>query len=264
MSDKSITQRKWFYPLIYLVLVFISFVPVITEVPYDPRNSQEVIFSILAASMNSFQNLGWIFHVCALLLVGLVLWRPRIAGRVVAAYFGLNYFVIAAIQNTAHTEQYGFSVLLGAMIAEVLLGFLWLWVAWKGRIEASRNEIPPRRWLLLPLALLVFWSPVGVEGMRIVPHFNPLLLLTSPDYGLAYCFMTPVFLFFLILFYPKVDTFAFRVTAFNGLLYGLFNLSHWFDPDRTWMGVMHLPLLVIPVTALVMTHLDTKRERSET
>ncbi|HVP20926.1 MAG TPA: hypothetical protein VMS73_03595 [Anaerolineaceae bacterium] len=38
--------------------------------------------------------------------------------------------------------------------------------------------------------------------------------------------MTPLFFFLLILVYPKVDSFAFRVTAFNGLLYGLFNLTH--------------------------------------
>jgi hypothetical protein len=88
-------------------------------------------------------------------------------------------------------------------------------------------------------------------------------LLTSPDYGLAYCFVTPVFLFLLILAYPHVDEFAFRVTAFNGLLYGLFNLSHWSDPDRIWMGVMHLPLLVTSLTALLMTHRPSARRRSQ-
>jgi len=64
--------------------------------------------------------------------------------------------------------------------------------------------------------------------------------------------MTPVFLFFLVLFYPNVDDFTFKVTAFNGLLYGLLNLIHFFNPDMVWMGVMHIPLLVIPITALLM------------
>jgi ribosomal protein S12 methylthiotransferase len=63
--------------------------------------------------------------------------------------------------------------------------------------------------------------------------------------------------------YPHVDEFAFRVTAFNGLLYGLFNLSHWSDPDRIWMGVMHLPLLVTSLTALLMTHRPSARRRSQ-
>ena len=66
--------------------------------------------------------------------------------------------------------------------------------------------------------------------------------------------MTPVFLFLLVLAYPTVDSFAFRVTAFNGLLYGLFNLTHWFNPDLIWMGVMHLPLLTISLVALVISY----------
>jgi hypothetical protein len=111
---------------------------------------------------------------------------------------------------------------------------------------------------------LVFWSPITIEGSKVAPNFNPLLLLTSPDYGLAYCFLTPVFLFLLILFYPQVDTFAYRVTAFNGLIYGLLNLTHWFNPDMVWMGVLHIPLLVIPVTALGLSHLDRKRVATDT
>jgi hypothetical protein len=92
----------------------------------------------------------------------------------------------------------------------------------------------------------------------VVFNFNPLFLLTSPDYGLAYCFMTPVFLFLLILCYPNVDDFAFRVTAFNALLYGLFNLAHWFNPDLVVMGVMHLPLLLLALIALLMPRLVKK------
>lgn len=97
-----------------------------------------------------------------------------------------------------------------------------------------------RKWFY-PLALLVFWSPISIEGSRALPNFDPLLLLTSPDYGLTYCFVTPVFLFLLILFYPDVDRFAFRVTALNGPLYGLFNLTHWLSLDMRWMGGMHTP-----------------------
>ena len=100
-----------------------------------------------------------------------------------------------------------------------------------------------------------------MEGNRVVPNFQPVLLLTSPDYGLAYCFVTPVFLFLLILSYPRVDALALRVTALNGLLYGLLNLTHWFNPDMVWMGVMHIPLLVIPLVALFMPVLERGAQR---
>ena len=70
--------------------------------------------------------------------------------------------------------------------------------------------------------------------------------------GLTFCFTTPVFLFLLVLFYPKVNAFAYRITAFNGLLYGLFNMTHFFNPQLRWMGILHLPLLVISLCALLL------------
>jgi hypothetical protein len=56
---------------------------------------------------------------------------------------------------------------------------------------------------------------------------------------------------------------AFRVTAFNGLLYGLFNLTHWFSPDTRWMGVMHIPLLIIPLVALFMPRMERDQGKGE-
>ncbi|MCX7841269.1 MAG: hypothetical protein N2559_17665, partial [Anaerolineae bacterium] len=101
-----------------------------------------------------------------------------------------------------------------------------------------------------PLRAPKRWCRENNRSSDGVPNFDPRLLLTSSDYGLAYCFMTPVFLFLLILALPNVDEFAFRVTAFNALLYGLFNLSHWLVPERVWLGVIHVPLLVMPIVAL--------------
>lgn len=250
MQTRSI--RKWFYPLVYIGLIVISILPPITDTPYDPRDTQEVIQQILMVSITPYQAWGWVFHIATLALVLLVAFRPQIAGRLVAAYFGINYLIIAGLQTNAVTEKYGFAVQTGVLITASLIGIVWLIVAVRGGLEASFKNVPRWRWLLLPFALLVFWPPVSLEAGKVVPNFNPLLLLTSVDYRLTYCFMTPVFLFFLILFYPKVDGFAFRVTAFNGLIYGVFNLTHWFNPDLIWMGVMHIPLLVIPLAALLL------------
>ncbi len=248
------TSRKWFYPLIYLALVIISFLPLYTEIPYDQRNTSQVILEILQRATLPYAAWGWVFHVLTLAVIALAVWKPSPGGRAVTAYFGLNYLVIAATQTHAVTPTYGLAVHTGALVAEVLLGLLWLWVAWKDRMQISFMGAPCWRWLLLPFALLAFWSPLTVEGSIATLNFNPLLLLTSPDYGLAYCFLTPVFLFLLILAWPQVNGFAFRVTAFNGLLYGLFNLSHWAVPERVWLGIMHLPLLVISIVALWLAH----------
>jgi hypothetical protein len=248
----KLTQRRWFYLVVFVLLVIISMLPPITQHPYDPRNTQEVIMDILRVSTIPYQSWGWVFHIATLALIVGALLRPRLAGRAMAVYFGINYLLIAAVQTHAVTETYGFALQTGALVAAVLLGGLWLWVAWRDELTASFRDVPAWRWSLLPLALLVFWVPVGMEGTQVVPNFDPLLLLTSVDYGLAFCFMTPVFLFLLILFYPQVNAFAFRVTALNGLIYGLYNLTHWFDPNRVWMGVMHLPLLIISLVALFL------------
>ena len=260
MKLGRLPDHSWFYPALYGLLVVLAVLPPITQVPYDPRNAQDVILSILMVSTLPYGAWGGVFHVATLCVITLAILRPRIGGRVLAAAFGINYLLIAAVQTNAVTASYGFAVHTGALIATALLGLLWLLVAWRDRLQASFDRIPRWRWILLPLALLVFWSPMSVEGNRIVPNFDPLLLLTSPDYGLAYCFVTPVFLFLLILVYPDVDKLAFRATAFNGLLYGLFNLTHWFDPDLVWLGVMHIPLLVIPLAALLLPVLERSRK----
>lgn len=253
MARKNLTSRRWFYPAVYGLLIILSMLPPITQIPYDPRNTQDVIMSILMASILPYRSWGWVFHVATLGVIALAVTRPKVAGRVMAAYFGVNYLLIASLQTHAATERYGLAVQTGALVATALLGVLWLWVAWRDKLRASFQGISPWRWILLPLALLVFWSPIALEGNRVAPNFGPVLLLTSPDYGLTYCFMTPLFLFLLILFYPNVDMFAFRVTAFNGLIYGLLNLTHWFNPDLVWMGVMHIPLLIIPLVALLIS-----------
>ena len=62
-------------------------------------------------------------------------------------------------------------------------------------------------------------------------------------------------------FYPRVNEFAYKVTAFNGLLYGLYNVSHWFSPERQWMGFLHLPLLLLSAYALILPRLAGRLAR---
>lgn len=123
---KRITARKWFYPLVYFILIVIAMLPPITQRPYDPRNTQDVIIQILQVSLNLYQGWGWVFRLGTLGLVALI---------------------------------------------------------------------------------------------------------------------------------------AFRVTAFNGLIYGFLNLTHWFAPGMIWMGVLHIPLLVIPLTALILSYRVSRRTK---
>lgn len=248
------TTRKWFYPLIYFLSVVVAFLPLYTEKPYDPRQTSAVISEILWQAALAIPSWGWVFHLLTLATIAIALWQPDRGGRAIALYFGLNYWVVAVTQTYAQTPNYGFAIQTGALVISLVLGVVWLWVAWKGRLRLAFDSVPIWRWIFLPFALLVFWSPMRLEGNLVQADFNPLLLLTSPHYGFAFCFMTPMLLFLLILAYPSMSIFALRLTAFNGLLYGLFNLNYWSLPETRWLGVLHLPLLVLSMAALVLSY----------
>lgn len=261
MAESSHTKpkrRKWLYPTVYLLFVVISFLPVYAEKPYAPQDTQDVILNLLMVSIGPYKQLGPVFHIATLIMVGLIAVFGTKMGRILAATMGLNYLIIALVQTMGTTEKYGFVLQTSALVTSVLLGIAWIAAAVRGTLEPSYKNVPSLRYLLLPLALLAFWSPYNSD---VQPDLNPALLITSPDYGLTFCFTTPVFLFLLILFYPRVDAFAYRITAFNGLLYGLFNMTHFFNPQLRWMGVLHLPLLVLSLVALLLPTVSDKARR---
>ena len=258
MTDtRQIKPRKWLYPVVYIVLFITSMMPLYSEKPYPPQDTQEVIVSLLMIAGAPYAVYAPIFHIATLLIVVLVFYRPAKMGRLVAAYMGLNYLIIAVTQTMGQTQKYGFVVHTGGLIAYLFLGVTWLVVAVKNDLSPSFKRLTIPEYGLFLLALLAFWAPYTVVNTTIQPRFDPLLLLTSPDYGMTFCLTTPVFLLGLILFYPSVNSFAYRITAFNGFIYGLFNLTHWFSADRRWMGFLHLPLLIISFYALILSR-DSK------
>lgn len=242
-------KRRWVYPTVYLLFIIINFLPLYTQMPYAPQDTQDVIINLLMVSIEPYQQFGPFFHIMTLLIVVLIVIFEHKLGRILAAYMGLNFIIIALAQSIGVTAKYGFVIHTGSLITSLLLGFAWIIVAVRGDLEPSFKEIPLVRYLFIPLAILAFWSPLNAE---VQPNFNPIRLITSPDYGLTFCFTTPVFLYLLILFYPKVNDFAYRITAFNGLLYGIFNLTHFFNPQLRWLGVLHLPLLILSIYALLL------------
>lgn len=118
----------------------------------------------------------------------------------------------------------------------LILGITWLAVAFRNDIHPTFKKPSLLEYGLIALALLAFWGPYAEVDGTIRPRFDLLLLLTGSDYGLTFCFTTPVSLLGLILIYPNVNHFDYRITAFSGLLYGLFNLTYWFNPATQWMG----------------------------
>ncbi len=252
-APKAHTYR-WVYPLAYGLLLIIFFLPPYAEIPYAPQETSNVINALLRVTANPapYTILSPLFHLATLALIALMAWRPGHAGRVLSAYMGVNYLVIGWVQGQGVTDTYGYVVHTGNVVACALLAIIWLSVAVQNRLSISLRELDWRHYALAPLALLAFWSPASLTESAVQPDFNPMLLLTSPAYGLSYCLTTPVFLFLLIIALPNVPPLAYRITAFNALLYGLANLTLWFDPAMWWMGFLHLPLLLLPIVALVL------------
>jgi len=95
-----------------------------------------------------------------------------------------------------------------------------------------------------------------------LPSFSPVRLLINES-GLTYCMMTPVILAVLTLYHPTVNLAVLRVSSFVGMMVGAVNMFVWFVviPSAWWMGVLHIPLVVISVYAFVLAHLKTKADR---
>jgi len=253
--------HRWVYPLTYLLLLIIFFLPLSTEKPYAPQETSNVIRELLIATSNPepYAALAPLLHLATIALIALIAWRPDRAGRVLAAYIGLNYLLIGWVQGQGMTETYGYVVQTSNVVACALLGITWLVVAFQNRLSISFDRLDWRHYALAPLALLAFWAPAAVINGVVYPDFNPILLLTSPAYGLSYCLTTPVFLFLLIVALPNVPPLAYRITAFNALLYGLINMMSWFDPTAWWMGVLHIPLLALSIVALILVRRQDDR-----
>jgi hypothetical protein len=250
MKTPSENRRTWLMIALFIGFLILSLFPLIAQKPFPPQDTPSVILNLLMVADLPYAGFAPILHVATLILIGLILRQPGRWGRLLASYIGANYLLLTVTCAMGRTETYGFVVMTGALILYAVLGILWLAAAFRNSLRATFRKPTLMEWGLIALAVLAFWAPYSVSGGAVQPWFNPLLLLTAPDYGMTFCFTTPVLLMILILCAPDVPPLAFRITAINGFVYALFNLPHWFYPERWWMGALHLPLLIISLYAI--------------
>jgi len=251
----KLSQKKFFYPITFAIFMIISFLPPVTEKPSSPENTQQVIIELLKVAIYPYERLGIIFHITTIILAIWTVVNPAKSRRALYAYMGIDLIIIALAQSFGTTKAFGDIIHTGGLVAFVLLGILWIWAAIMDGKEQNAIKWQWQHTALLPFAILSFWAPYRVSGDVVFPDFTMMRILTAPDYGLAFCFTAPVFLYLMFILYPAVNVPIYRLTAFNGLLYALFNLSHWFNQDTRWMGALHVPLLVISITALIQTRM---------
>ncbi|WP_448334479.1 hypothetical protein [Bellilinea sp.] len=246
---EKLSRRWWFL----LIIILISFLPLYSQTSYDPRQTSQVINSVLAQPLiYSLPSLFPLFKLVPIALTAWLLVRPHSAYRWFALYAGLNLLGIAIFQNSAITSQYGLVIITGNIILFGIIAAAWLAEAIKPRSDFSLRPLPRRALILFPMMLLAFWMPIQTDPMRLL--LDPALFFTN-EAGLTGCMMLPVYTGFLVLFYPQVNRVLLRLSGFIGLLIALFNLLTHFVliPANFWMGVLHLPLFFISLAAFSLS-----------
>ena len=244
----ALTRKWWFY----LLLLLLFFLPSQTSGEFDPRQSMDLVGQVLANPL--IYAIPALMPVAKLTMAGLIagvlLFGNRLR-RAFDVYVAILYLAMAFFQTMAITETYGLAVITGNLALVLVVGLFWVWEA-----MVERNDFAPRKrpwwaWWVAPLAALALLAPVEASTMR--PDFS-LIGMVSNEAGLTFCMVTPVVLAVLVLFYPTVNRVVLRVMSFVGLLLGAVNMIVWFvvEPWGWWMGVMHIPLVVVSVYGFVL------------
>ena len=253
---EAITRKWW----LYLLLLLLFFIPTYASRNYDPRQSVDLINQVLSAplifAVPVLMPISKIMTVVVIL--GLMIYGNR-SRQIFNLYVTVMYLAIAIFQTTAITETYGLVVLSGNLALVLIVALVWAWEAVVKRNDFEIRKHPLWRWWVAPLAIMAFLSPVDTSTMT--PDFSPARLLTN-EAGLTFCMLTPVVLAVLTLFFPTVNPVVLRILSFVGILMGGVNMIVWFGMETWgwWMGVLHLPLVVLSTYAFVLAHSKSMRE----
>lgn len=261
---EKITRKWWFF----LIILLIQFIPPITQKPYDLSKFIEVIYFILGNSFNSSLELYsldlLLFFLIIriiphLIFVSIIFFGDR-ANRLFTIYVSISYILIAFAQLIAITEEYGISIITNLFIVFILISISWFW-----ELGVRKNDFTPQKrsiwkYWVVPLAFFAYWLPIDMNTL--LPDFNPLYLLVSIS-SLTFCMMTPLFLTVLILYFPKVNLVTLRTTSFIAIIIALYNIVPDFliNPSSLWwMGVLHLPLLIISIYGFALSFKKSQLE----
>lgn len=255
-SVRTLGQTRW----LKLLLLILFFVPPVVSRQFDPASTPEVIQAVLSHPVINEATLLVVASKYALLVVTIVcLLQPRLLGSLGWGYYAVVLVIMSVGQNISRTDKFGWAWLLGNTILELVVA---AFVA--ADVISSRTRGRPaqlrraRLWVLVPMGL-AWLFPYVLNGDDAVPGLTSAALINEA--GLTYCMVTPVVLGLMILYSDGVHSPTLAVVAWVGLMFGVVNMTVWFllEPASWWMGVLHLPLLVLSAYAL---GLSRRRRRS--
>lgn len=249
---KPLGHAIWFK----IILALLAFIPAYSQIPYEQTDTTSVIASVLASPL--IVSISWLLPVFKLLLlcaaISPFVFREK-SEKVVVGYYAFILVLAGAFQNMASTAAYGFVWLLGNTLLEfIVLGFC-LYDLIKGKSKIQKQYFNIRRCWIVPLMLLAYLMPYAVSDTGAAISAFTLNVLYNES-GVTYCMITPVIIGVLLLFSKGIHKPTLSIVSYVGLIFGLLNAVTWFGARREswWMGILHLPLLVIALYGLMIAH----------
>lgn len=252
---KNLGNRIWFKILLTLTL----FIPAYAEGTYDPQESANIITTVLKNPLSI--SIPWLLPIFKLLLL-IALLLPTISRKysrkLLLGYYSFILLIVGLFQNMSFTEEFGFVWLIGNTVIQFIVLAFCLYDVIKDKAIIEKDNLNKNRLCILPLMALAFLMPFGVQNDIIIPSFDLSVLYN--EVALTYCMITPVVLGVLILYSKGVYKPTLSIISYVGLLYGLLNMPTWFviDADSWWMGVLHLPLLILSLYGLILAYKERK------
>ncbi len=237
---KPLGYQRWFKA----VLAVLTFAPLITSQPYDYSKTQQIISSVLENPL--INQVDWLKPVSKLLLLAIAAWtlqRKNSRRNPLMLYYAICLFAFGVFQNLAVTDS-GFTLITGNLLCNWAVGFYCLYDFLKGKSWMNSKCLKKGRlWLVAPM-LFAFLFPYTIRGEIIIPSFSNIL---TNEACLTYCMLTSILLGLMLLFPDGVSGSTLSLLSFVGLWYGALNLITFFvlDPVNWWMGVLHIPLVII-------------------
>jgi hypothetical protein len=220
-------------------------------------------FSIAAIpSINSFILLHSIKHQfgavvryansAALIIIVGAFFIGRIFARILSYYLAFMYVVAAFLQNISISSKYGIAICTSTWLISILVALSWL-----AEIKWKENDFSrPPRWkrliLLFPISILALWCPINPATNLPDPNMHYLF---SSGSSLTFCMMTIAAISILLAYYPAINFLLLGATGLFGFLIGLGNL--WLEfiyiPQYYWVGIFHVPLVVLSFIGITLS-----------
>lgn len=247
---KPFTQTNWFQAAVLICL----FLPLYTQSPYDAQQTSDLIYQVLSHPLTSHLELFMpLFKLGLLLAILTPFFLKHRAEVAILGYYAFLLLIVGALQNTTITDSHGFVWIVGNTIVHYALAVICLVDLFKRRTRIYRRHFDASKIWLVPLMLLALCMPYAVSATGAIVSGISMHILTN-DAALTFCMITPVIIGALLLFWRGVHRPTLAGLSFVGAMVGIINVVLWFTlkTESWWMGVLHLPLLIISAYGLVV------------